>query len=99
MLISDYIIEQKALVPLEQKIKFQQQELAAKYGFIAGLQGGGRRSHRNPLRGFLRGRGESREAEVNYPLLTVIIGCLWFMTLWPGGPWLGGLWAYAALEK
>ena len=47
----------------------------------------------------LASREESREAEVNYPLLTVIIGCLWFMTLWPGGPWLGGLWAYAALEK
>lgn len=30
LLISDYIIEQKALVPLEQKSKFQQQELAAK---------------------------------------------------------------------
>ena len=30
LLISDYILEQKALVPSEQKTKFQQQELAAK---------------------------------------------------------------------
>ena len=30
LLISDYILEQKALVPSEQKTKVQQQELAAK---------------------------------------------------------------------
>lgn len=61
LLISDYILEQKVLVPLEQKTKFQQQELAAKKGFIAGHRGSGRRSRRNPLGGFWRGEGGRAE--------------------------------------